>query len=46
MIARDMLYERLGSLGVNVELIKKLGLSDEELAALEGRLAELVNKNQ
>lgn len=39
-----MLYESLGSFGVNVELIKKLGLSDEELAAFEGRLADIVKK--
>jgi hypothetical protein len=43
--ARDVLYMRLGSFGVNVKLIKKLNLSDEELATLESRLEELMKKS-
>ncbi|AIC16891.1 hypothetical protein NVIE_026220 [Nitrososphaera viennensis EN76] len=41
-----MFYERLGSFGVNVALIKKLNFTDEELAAFEDRLTKLMENRR
>ncbi|WP_148700125.1 hypothetical protein [Candidatus Nitrososphaera evergladensis] len=42
---REALYERLRSLGVNVETLKKFNLTDEELLDFANRLTKLVNKS-
>ncbi|HVX02492.1 MAG TPA: hypothetical protein VHA09_05005 [Nitrososphaera sp.] len=45
-MTRDALYERLRSFGVDVDFLRKLDFTDEELAALEGMLARLMKNRR
>ncbi len=38
----DAAYERLSSMGINVDAIQRMGLSVEELLDLKARLEELL----
>ncbi|AIC17263.1 hypothetical protein NVIE_029860 [Nitrososphaera viennensis EN76] len=41
---REALYERLRSLGANVNALKKFNLTDDELADFVNRLTKLMKK--
>jgi hypothetical protein len=38
----DAVYERLSSMGINIDAIQRMGLSMEELLDLKARLEELL----
>jgi hypothetical protein len=44
-LTRDMAYEHLRSLGVNVPAVMEANLTDEELALLTHKIMELMEKD-